>query len=363
MTRPIRVASTQPSADTARQALAIDPRRFAGLTIWNNEADEKVGFEVPYAPRIDERGAAWLAAVAVIHDQLGERYREADLRFAAAADNANLQLVQSPFDGRRSIMTRVGTSETDLLKVPAYGFYELLRLLGDRHGDGCLGGRSGSFPHTDLYHLATVADHPRGLAAHLLPRPGDRSRSRRRRSNTSSATSHGRGSTSPGSRSTVSSSNAYTAAGGSASNPFPVPAPAQIPVIRRHQEIALARPIARDIAVPAGTYAETLTLEPFTTLCLWITPVLATAPRAPKWLETTVAERERGITVESEPGAVFLQPTRYSGCTMMSQRSAFHPTPYALPSGSTRRPHRAARSTGCAPSAHPASPVLLSSAV
>ena len=82
------------AAETASQAIAIDARRFAGLTIWNNEADEKVGFEVPYAPRIDERGAAWLAAVAVIHDQLGERYREANLRFAAAADNANLQLVQ-----------------------------------------------------------------------------------------------------------------------------------------------------------------------------------------------------------------------------------------------------------------------------
>ena len=41
------------------------------------------------------------------------------------------------------------------------------------------------------------------------------------------------------------------------------------------------RPIARDIAVPAGTYAETLTLEPFTTLCLWITPALLTVPRAP----------------------------------------------------------------------------------
>ena len=145
------------SAATARQALAIDARRFGGLTIWNNEADEKVGFEVPYAPRIDERGAAWLAAVTVIHDQLGERYREANLRFAAAADNANLQLVRSPFDGRRSIMTRVGTADTDLLKVPAYGFYELLRLLGDRHGD-VVSGAARLFPHTDLYHLVTVAD-------------------------------------------------------------------------------------------------------------------------------------------------------------------------------------------------------------
>jgi hypothetical protein len=145
------------SAATARQALAIDARRFAGVTIWNNEADEKVGFEVPYAPRVDERGAAWLAAVTVIHDQLGERYRGGNFRFAAAADNANLQLVRSPFDGRRSIMTRVGTAETDLVKVPAYGFYELLRLLGDRHGE-VVSGAARLFPQTDLYHLVTVSD-------------------------------------------------------------------------------------------------------------------------------------------------------------------------------------------------------------
>jgi hypothetical protein len=55
-----------------------------------------------------------------------------------------------------------------------------------------------------------------------------------------------------------------------------------------HQEIALARPIARDVAVQAGTYAETLSLDPFTTLCLWITPVLTTAPQAPTWLESAV---------------------------------------------------------------------------
>jgi hypothetical protein len=40
--------------------------------------------------------------------------------------------------------------------------------------------------------------------------------------------------------------------------------------------------------VPVGTYTEVLTLEPFTTLCLWITPVEATIPRAPTWLETTL---------------------------------------------------------------------------
>ena len=137
----------------------------------------------------------------VIHDQLGERYREANLRFAAAADNANLQLVQSPFDGRRSIMTRVGTAETDLLKVPAYGFYELLRLLGDRHGTIDQGSAQ-LFPHTDLYHLATVADTHVASLLTYYPDPGTGAARLHGRSNTSSPTFPGRGSTSLDFRST-----------------------------------------------------------------------------------------------------------------------------------------------------------------
>jgi hypothetical protein len=31
-------------------------------------------------------------------------------------------------------------------------------------------------------------------------------------------------------------------------------------------------------------------LEPFTTLCLWITPVAATAPGAPQWIEAVALE-------------------------------------------------------------------------
>ncbi len=117
---------------TADQALAIDPDRFKGMTIINDEADEKVGFEVPYAPRMDERNAAWLAASMIIQTTLNQQYTAAGLRFVSAADNANLQLVQEPFDGRRSIMTKATAgTERDLLKIPAFGFYELLRLQGD----------------------------------------------------------------------------------------------------------------------------------------------------------------------------------------------------------------------------------------
>jgi hypothetical protein len=274
------------AADTANQALAIDAQRFAGLTIWNNEADEKVGFEVPYAPRIDEQGAAWLAAVTVIHDQLGERYRAANLRFAAAADNANLQLVRSPFDGRRSIMTRVGTADADLVKVPAYGFYELLRLLGDRHGTIDQGSAQ-LFPHTDLYHLVTFAATHVAALLMYYPDPGSEPLLQRTVEYTIADL--------PWPRVNIARfqidrvrSNAYTAAGGSASDPFPTPDLAQILTIRQSQEVALERPIVRDVAVLAGTYAEMLALEPFTTLCLWITPVQATVPRAPMWLETTM---------------------------------------------------------------------------
>jgi hypothetical protein len=274
------------ATETANQAMAIDARRFAGLTIWNDEADEKVGFEVPFAARSDERGAAWLAAVTVIHDRLGERYRKANLRFAAAADNANLQLVQSPFDGRRSIMTRLGTADTDLIKVPAYGFYELLRLLGDRHGT--IGqGSTELFPHTDLYHLATVADTHVASLLTYYPDPGTAAPASRMIEYVITNL--------PWPRVNVARfqidrvlSNAYMAAGGSASNPFPAPDPARIQMIRQSQEVTLERPIARDVAVPAGTYTEVLTLETFTTLCLWITPVEATVPRAPTWLEATL---------------------------------------------------------------------------
>jgi hypothetical protein len=276
------------SVDTANLALAIDAERFSGLTIWNNEADEKVGFEVPYAPRLDERGAAWLAAVAVVQDHLDERYHATRLRFAAAADNANLQLVQGPFDGRRSILTRAGRSETDLLKVPAYNFYELLRVLGERRGT-IVSGSELLFPHTDLYHLATVADSHVASLLTYYPDPGTEALARQ-------TIDYVIGDL-PWPRVNIARfqidrvrSNAYAAAGGGTGDPFPIPDAEQIGAIRQSQEIALERPLARDVAVHDGTYAESLTLEPFTTLCLWITPMLATAPQAPTWLETTAED-------------------------------------------------------------------------
>jgi hypothetical protein len=49
-------------SETAELALATDPARFRGLQIINNEADMRVGFNIPYQARMDERFAAWLCA-------------------------------------------------------------------------------------------------------------------------------------------------------------------------------------------------------------------------------------------------------------------------------------------------------------
>jgi hypothetical protein len=84
--------------ETARMALEIVPERAANLPIINNEADMKVGFDLPYAPRMTEQFPAWLASLFVAYDGLSVKYRDTGMRFHAASDNANLHLVQAPFD-------------------------------------------------------------------------------------------------------------------------------------------------------------------------------------------------------------------------------------------------------------------------
>ncbi len=282
---------------TIEQAAAIDPDRFAGITVIDDEADEKVGFETPYAPRVNERNASWLAAVTAVHAGLGERYRDAGARFIAAADNANLQLVEAPFDGRRSIMTLAGDDRTDLLKIPAYGFYEMLRLLGDRQASVVSGGKS-LFPETDLYHLATAAGTH--IACLLTYYPDADGESPPTRSVDYVVRDI------PWPRVNVARfqidrelSNAWAAAGGVEANPFPVPEPARIREIRQAQELALVRPIARDVSVDDGIWHERIQLPAYATTCLWITPVEDRAPAAPSWLVADV--RDGNVVLRWQP--------------------------------------------------------------
>jgi hypothetical protein len=301
--------------ETARLAMAIIPERCQGLAIVNDEADEKVGFELPYAPRMDQAGASWLCAAVVRHAALSGRYRDAGLRFISAADNANLQLVQAPFDGRRSVVT-IGSARdrSDLIKLPVFAGYELLRLIGEqarRRGGEQPGttvashGNASSAPtrawaresDDGVYQLVTMSDAQAAVLIAHCPDPGSAGPPPAIECRVVGL---------PWSEVNVAlfaidgmHSNAYAAAGGSADDPFPVPSAADLPAIRMAAELAVARPIAWGVPIRDGRYTERLSITPNATLCLWITPVDATVPAAPAWLE--VDRRETRTTLRWEP--------------------------------------------------------------
>ena len=272
---------------TADQMLAIDPVRFQGMTIINDEADEKVGFEVPYAPRMDERNPAWLVAAMIIQTTLNRDYAAADLRFSSAADNANLQLVQAPFDGRRSIMTRATTgTERDLLKIPAYGFYELLRLQGEVQLP-VISGAEHCFPQADLYYLSTLDD---GCVTTLISYYPDPSHvNPEARTHTMVVTDiPGRAAISPGFKLT-----------GHIRTPMPprvalAPIHFRRPIPRCYRQFDWRKSLRSPGPSPgtsrfqAGAFPKPIEIEPYTTICLWITPVQDTRPEAPVWLELKI---------------------------------------------------------------------------
>lgn len=269
---------TRAADDVATMARAMDSARFRDLPIINDEADEKVGFDTPYEPRMDERAPSWLAAVTVAYDALNARYRDAGLRFLAAADNANLQLVQAPFDGRRAIVTRAApTATTDLLKLPVYNWYELLRLLGETRGAVLSGGEQ-CYPATDLFHLMTIA--PTHLSVLFTLYPRDAASGPR---NVAYTIADIPWQTVNVARFQIDHtlSNGYTAAGGRLA---PALDPAAIGAIRQAQELSVFAPIAHAVPVPDGTLTERFTIAPFTTLLYWVTPFVPDMPAAPAWI-------------------------------------------------------------------------------
>ena len=270
------------AVDTATAALAIDAGRFTGVPVVNDEADMKLGFEVPYEPRMDETFPAWLSAVMIAHDALASRFADQGVRFLAASDNAAQHLVQAPFDGRRSIMTRASSSPRDLLKLPVYNFYELLRLLGDRHGTFVAGGDR-SFPNSELFHLITVAAGHLGSLFAIYPRSS---------AETPRAWAVDYTITDiPWPRINVARfridrthSNAYTAAGRTLGRPIPDATAADI---RLAQELTVDTPIRRDLTLADATFRDTFSLDPFGVLAYWLTPFTPNPPAAPVWLEAT----------------------------------------------------------------------------
>jgi hypothetical protein len=222
----------------------------------------------------------------IAYDTLSARYGAQGLRFLAASDNANQQLIRSPFDGRRSIMTRISASPRDLVKLPVYHFYELLRLLGDRHG-AIVRGADRCFPHSELFHAMTVA--PSHLSSIFCTYPRSSAESPR------AWTLEYRLTDIPWPRVNIARfqidrvySNAYTKAGGTLSMPFPEATTARD--IRLAQELTIGAPLQRDIALTKGEFRHTLVIDPFTVTVYWMTPFIQDPPADPSWVEATVED-------------------------------------------------------------------------
>jgi Glycosyl hydrolases family 39 len=279
-------ASVTAAIETAEIARSGDPQRFFGLPIINDECDMRVGFDIPYMARMDQRFAAWLCSLMIAYDQLNERFRETGFRFMAASDNANQQLIQTIFDGRRSLTTRASNSARDLIKLPVFNFYEILRLTGDRHGS-VVSGSEHIYPNTELFHLVTVADSHVAIVFVVQPRT---------RSET------------PGSwtvdftlkdipwanvniaefRIDADHSNSFASAQQGYTRPYP--AAAEIRRLRNAQEFAARQPIARGVTLTDGAFHQVLTIDPWAVAALWVTPVADAPPADPKWIETTVED-------------------------------------------------------------------------
>jgi Glycosyl hydrolases family 39 len=199
--------SLQIAVDAAEQTalLAITANLPMPITVINDEADMRVLFDLPFRPRMTEQFPAWLAALMIAYDSLTSEYAPKGINFMAGSDNAELPLVgwtqtltaeggpkaevvpnpptfaPAAFGQQRSIMTAATTGgpsnsnswvsavcPIDLLKVPAYNFYELLRFLGDQHGT-FLSGSSNYYPHNDLFHMITFSSTQIGSVFCVYP--------------------------------------------------------------------------------------------------------------------------------------------------------------------------------------------------
>lgn len=265
------VDSSPPDPDRLRRAAleisdlieATVPDRAATLTLINNEADEKIGFETPYMPRMDSFAASWLTALSTDHATLAtERGR----RFSAVQDNANLQLMRTSFDGRRSIYSFLSTdNRSDLVKTSGAIFYDLLPMLGGaivrpRAADAI-------FPNTELHSLCTISE--RGLSLLVTWHPvGDPGKSEHLVGFSFAdfpwpVVTYSRW------RIDEFRSNAYATAEKLGTSSF---TPADAVVIRGNQELSLEGPTQHYIETDTPSLSFALNLAPFDTVMVWITP-------------------------------------------------------------------------------------------
>ena len=217
----------------------------------------------PMRRGMDERFPSWLAASAIAHAALSLRHGQ---RFLAAADNANQHLVRAPFDGRRALFTRTDAGPADLLKLPVFGFYEMLRLLGDRVVSIEAG--------PELYAMTTAGEV--GIAALLTLQGGAARRLRWAvediawpRVNLAVFRIDGR------------LSNAFAAAGRGMPGRIDT---ATARRLRGAAELGVQAPLRSGLVPRGRRLALDLGLSPNTTLLVWLTPFDPVPPEIPAGL-------------------------------------------------------------------------------
>jgi hypothetical protein len=183
-------------------------------------------------------------------------------------------------------MTRASQSFRDLFKVPVYNYYELLRLLGDRHGSFITGGNS-YFPHSNLFHAITVANEYIGSIFSIFPRPGDVVPDLWTL-NYSIVDVPWNQVNIARFQIDASLSNAFSNAGGTLNVPFPNVASTQM--IHQAQELKLYMPIQRNLSLLGNTFQNTFTINSYTVMIYWITPVIPDKPADPVWIEAALED-------------------------------------------------------------------------
>jgi hypothetical protein len=284
--------------------LRLVPERAHGLELINNEGDMKVGFTKPFEPRMTKRFPAWLAASLIVHEALSAKYAAQGIRFLAASDDANQHLVEAPFDGRRSVMTRASNRPDDLLKLPVYAFYELLRLLGSRHATRVMVPADVLFPADDLLHLATVDDNCLGGLLVSYPDrsgPGDAGGRPWVVDYTVEDIPWPRINAVWFSISQHHTNPLHEARAGAQ---LMSENPEVIRRVRAAQELGVVSPIRSGLTVSKGVFRDSVDITPFSTALLWITPFSLDSPTAPTSLGVEVSYENAVLrwTPTSDPG-------------------------------------------------------------
>jgi Glycosyl hydrolases family 39 len=311
--------SLQMAVDAADQtALAAQTAGLTSVKVVNDEADMRAFFAIPFLPRMTNQFPAWLTAMMIAYDDLSSQY--APIRCLAGSDNAELQLVgwtqqdqtdlasfaPAAFGQQRSIMTAAsswnsGTCPIDLLKVPAYSFYELLRLLGDQHGTFLTGGDN-YYPHSsDLFHMITVAaTHIGSVFCVYPPDPPSGPDQSWPQFNYSILGIPWPSFNWYQFQIDQTHSNGFNAAGGlslPAASCTPDPFPQtyislanlnadKIGAIRQNQELSVPHSGVNVPPLPGGRFTTTVDLPAYTTMVFWITQYTTDKPAPPNW-ETT----------------------------------------------------------------------------